>query len=907
MITKDNKTRLFGSEVYKKNVDDIIEELDSSIEKGLPKFEVDQRQKTYGFNRIETEKPPSLAYFFLDHTLEFVSIILIGMSLIAFLNYIFFTPVVERFAEGIIIAVIVLINAISGAYQDYKSEKTAHKLKKIVTMIKATVIRDGRYKEIDSEELVPGDIVLLETGDRVPSDIRLIETEDLEILESNLTGESKPSLKNSNTINKDLSIAQRENMAYMNTYVTRGHGKGIVTSIGINTEIGLITKVSRAQIRHRSPFLDEVQKSARQISYIAIVLVFISTIVSLFYGKSNYQVFMLSAALIIGAVPAALPITVTYSLAHSMKVLANKNVLVRNLPFLESVGGVDVICTAKTGTITQNRMVVKKIFLPSENEPISPKDFDEKNNTELVRCALLANEAEFDSENKKYLGDPKDIGLLEFLKRKKINIEVRKKEYYILGFLPFLSKKNISQTLVKIGNKKVRYKKGEVNSILKSCNRILINGKTRALTKEHKEKINSVARNFSKNSLNNIALSYKYVSKEGLGEDSKEDIFLGIIGMIDPIREGVNEAITAFYDAGIEIKMITGDDLDIALSVAKDCGFKNIKAVTWNEIKDISDKKLEKIVEQSNVFADMDPVFKIKIVDILHKLGKKVAITGDGVNDTPAMYAAEVGIAMGSGSDIAKDAADIILVDDSFASIKEAIKYGRTSLSNIKKVANYLMTVNFFEVFLLFLASLAGFTPLRAIQILWVNFATDIFPAVGFSTDPPHPDIMKKKPTGKDEKILTKRIWYLLLGIGMKKIVIVFLIFFIVLYLSPGDTNILGIQGDLVFAQGAVFAWMGLFHIDRIIAIRWDEGWRGKNIFINKTVNYSFLWPILAKIIILYLPLGGFALSHFFYSKPLPLWIWGILLITLLFSIITALIIVKIITKILGKYGETEY
>ncbi|UCD03969.1 MAG: cation-transporting P-type ATPase [Candidatus Woesearchaeota archaeon] len=904
----EGKIKLFGSEDYKKSVEEIIKQLDSSVTKGLPKFEVDEKRKRYGFNRVEAEKPPSFTYFFLDHALEFVSILLISISIVSFSTYVLFTPTIERLAEGFIVTTIVLISIFSGAYQDHKSEKTAHKLKKMVMMSKVTVLRNGSYKEVDSEELVPGDIVLLKTGDKVPADIRLIKADDLEIQESNLTGEGRPSIKHSRIITEDKPISGRENMAYMNTYVTRGNGKGVVVAIGTKTEFGLISEQSKEVPKHRAPFLDEIQSAARKISYFALVLVFLSSITFHFYGRTNYQVFMLAAALVIGAIPAALPITVTYSLTHSMKMLARKNVLVKNLPFLTSVGSVDVICTAKTGTLTESKMSVQKIFLPGHKETLNPKSFDKDESYELIRCALLTNEAEFNCERKEYIGDPKDIGLLEFLKSKGVNVDDILKEYYVKGFLPFSSDKMITQALVKLDKDVIRYSKGRPKTIVSRCSKILVNGEIKDFTDGWKNKVKKVVSEFSKYSLNNLAFSCKYVKKEGLGEHTKGDVFIGVVGVRDSVRHGVRDAIETCYGAGIEIKMITGDDKKTAISVAKECGFRNIRAINWNEIKNASEEELKEIVSNNNVFAEMDPMFKIEVVKTLHKIGKKVAITGDGINDTPAMHAAEVGIAMGKhGSDIVKDAADIILLDDSFPSIKEAIKYGRTSLSNVKKLTNYLLTANFFEVIVLFLASLAGFTPLRAIQILWVNFATDVFPAVGLSTDPPHPDIMKKKPVGKREKILTKRVRYMLVGMGIKKVAIVFLVFFIILFLSNGETTIFGIRGDLVLAQASVFAWLGVFHIDRIIAIRWDEGWKWKDVFINKTVNYALLWPILTKFIILYTPLCGFALSGFFHAKPLPIWVWAIISILLLLSVVLAVILVKIITKQLGKYSDIEY
>jgi len=365
----------------------------------------------------------------------------------------------------------------------------------------------------------------------------------------------------------------------------------------------------------------------------------------------------------------------------------------------------------------------------------------------------------------------------------------------------------------------------------------------------------------------------------------------------------VAEAIETMYGAGIEVKMITGDSRPTAVAIADECGFRDVRAVAWEDVKDASEGGLETLVEEHNVFARMDPDLKMAMVEALHRQGMRVAITGDGVNDTPPMEAAEVGIAMGErGSDITRDAADIILLDDAFPTIQSAIKYGRTVLSNVRKTVDYLLTANLFEVVVVFVSSLLGFTPFRALQLLWVNFATDIFPAMALGSDPPHPAIMTKKPTGAEETILTKRVWYLLVGIGLKKVVLVLATFFLVLYLSAGSTTIAGVTGNLALAQTSVFVWLGLSHVIRIVAIRWDEGWSGRDIFINRWVNYSLLWPLVAFLVILYTPLAGF-----FQAVPLPLWTWGVLAGSLALGILLAIVIVDVVDSLLGEYGETEY
>lgn len=860
-----------------------------------------ERREKYGPNKIEMREPPSWISLFLKHLKEFVSILLIIVGTIAFITFfIGHGQGLERLAEAFIIYAIVVINASIGAYQEHKSEKTAQKLREMMK-IKAIVLRDGSFDEVDSEELVPGDIVSIESGDKIPADIRLVEAENLEVQESVLTGESEAVSKKTEAIGREKPLAERNNMGYMNTHVIRGNGKGIVVATGADTESGSIAESTKEGEEKEIAFLKEVEDTGRTISKIALSLVAIASLVFLFYGKSYYQIFMLAAALIIGSIPAALPVTVTYSLTNAAKKMSEKNALIKNLPMIETLGGVDVICTDKTGTLTQNEMTVKKFFI-SEEEVDAEKN-DKEQYKELINCILKANEAETKEEGG-YIGAPEDVGLYEYLDSIDVNIKEAKQKYEDVDFLPFSSDRKIAQSLTKINGKRVRYTKGAPEVILDRCNKVWRNDEIKGLTEENKNKIKEALDDFSEEALRNLAFSYKQVDEnEKVGTDTGGDVFLGFVGMWDPPKEGVKEAVQTCYNAGIEVKMITGDSRKTAEAIAKVCGMRNIKTVTWDEIKDASDEEMEKIVEENNVFARIDPALKMKLVDALHRCNKQVAITGDGVNDTPPIEKAEVGVAMGKkGSDITRDAADIILLDDNFASIPEAIKYGRASLSNVRKVTNYLLTANLFEVVVLFISAFMGFAPFVALQLLWVNFATDIFPAIGLGADPPHPTIMNKKPTGKKEKILTKRVWYLLTGIGAKKVAMVFTSFFIILYISQGTTKIMGVNGHLALAQTGAFVWLGLSHIVRIVAIRYEEGWKGKDIFINHKVNLALLWPLISFIIILYTPL-----APFFKSEPLPLWTWLILTITVGISVILAMIIAKIVHKIVGEYGEREY
>ncbi|MFB6216266.1 MAG: cation-translocating P-type ATPase, partial [Candidatus Aenigmatarchaeota archaeon] len=708
--------------------------------------------------------------------------------------------------------------------------------------------------------------------------------------------------KKTERIGEDRPLAERNNMGYMNTHVTRGDGKGVVVATGTDTEAGAIAEASKEE-EQENPFVQEVSDTGKAISKLALGLIAVASLVFMLYGKSLYQIFMLAAALIIGSIPAALPVTVTYSLTNAAKKMASHNALIKNLPMIETLGGVDAICTDKTGTLTKNEMAVKKFHIAGEST-LEAEDIDRERHEEIIRCALTANEAQEAKGEEGYIGSPEDVGLLEFLESNGYNASKMREKHKEVDFLPFSSERKMAQSLVEFDERKVRYTKGAPEVIIDRCDRIWVDGEIEEFTEDRKEEVKSAVEQFSEEALRNLAFSYKDVKEEGVGTDTAGDVFLGVVGMWDPPKEGVKEAIHTCYDAGIEVKMITGDSRKTAEAIAEECGMEDISTVTWEEVKDASDEEMEEIVQENNVFARMDPELKMDMVDALHRLDKQVAITGDGVNDTPPMEAAEVGVAMGDrGSDITRDTSDIILLDDNFASIEEAVRYGRTALSNVRKVTNYLLTANLFEVVVITISSFLGFTPFLALQLLWVNFATDIFPAIGLGGDPPHPDIMEKLPTGKKEKILTKRVWYMLAGIGLKKVAIMFGAFFAVLWFSSGSFTALGITGNLAMAQTSCFVWLGLAHIDRIAAIRWDEGWKGKDIFINDMVNYSLLWPIASFLIILYTPL-----AEFFQAVPLPLWTWALLAGPFLaLGIGTAILVSKGVNKILGGYGKREY
>ncbi len=837
---------------------------------GLVSHEIEIRQKQFGKNTISVGHNVSFFQLLLYQFKNYLVWLLIFIAGFAFFAGFYFNRQ-EQVIDGIIISLIIIINVFVRAYQDYKSEKTAQLLKSMLKN-EAIVLRNGGKQKINAENLVPGDIILLEGGDKVPADCRIIESKEFRADESMLTGESKPVLKNSTVISKTVPLAERKNLVFMNSYITNGTATCIVTRTGKETEIGKITQ--SLDMKQSSPFVEEVDLASKKITYVALTLIIV--VLAIFFVKDHHwiSVFMIGSALVIGSIPEGLPAIVTFSLAIGSLKLAKNNVLIKKKSLLETLGSVDVICVDKTGTLTENRMTVKKLFFDMKVAE-SVKHISKKTLFHFSNCALLVNEAK--DTDKGFQGGSEDISLIDFFNNIGVDILKLRQNYPVQEFEPFSSEKKYASSTNQISNGTIQYVKGAPEVILNKCKYLLSNNVIRKLSEHDKIQILKTLKDFSDESLRNIAFSYRMIKSKN---SKNENVFIGFVGIYDSLKKDVKKTIKTFYQAGIEIKMITGDNVHTATAIAKECGFKRINAITWDELKDLSTDELKEKVEECNIFARMSPEYKLKIVSALQENGKRVAITGDGVNDVPALKKAEVGIAMGDkGTDIAKEAADLILLDDNLSSIVVGIKEGRTIFSNIRKVINYLLTSNLAEVFVVFLGSMFGVIPFLAIQLLWVNFVTDIAPAMALGSDPPHKDIMSKKPTGKNEKLINKKITLLTVFIGLKKVVIMFLMFYITYKIT----------GNLALAQTMSFTWLVMSHFVRIAAIRFDEG---VSIFSNKYVNWAIAIPVLFQLIIIYTPL-----SNFFHVVPLTLFEW--LIITI--SFIVAIALAKVITYVIDK------
>jgi len=831
---------------------------------GLNPRQVGKRQQEYGKNIITVRKSASFIVLFARQFKSYLVWLLITVAMIAFVTGVYLQKD-EQVIDAIIISLIVLVNANVGAYQDYKSEKSAQLLKSMMKN-EAIVIR-GQKAKIDAAELVPGDIVLLEEGNKVPADCRILECNEFSVDESTLTGESAQVRKNTKVL-KDVPLAERTNMVYMNTFVARGTATCVVVETGKTTEVGKIAE--SLETEQESLFLDEVDQASKKITYVAMALIVLALSIYYIYDHNWVSIIMLGSALIIGSIPEGLPAIVTFTLAMASSKLAKENVLVKRKTLLETLGSVDVICTDKTGTLTENKMTVVEVFADGTNI----KNLSKKALETFRNCALLSNEAK-DTE-KGFMGSAEDIALVDFFNKLGTDIIKLREKYPVKSFEPFNSDRKYSRSVNKVDGKVVRYTKGAPGVILAQCRRMLYKGKIVKLTAARKKDIRQIAQQYSDTALRVIAFSYN-------------DVFIGITGIHDPPKNDIKNVIRTIYNANIDLKMITGDNVHTAKAIAAECGFRNIKAITWDELKDLSENELKEVARTCNIFARMSPAYKLRIVTVLQEMGCRVAITGDGVNDVPALKKANVGVAMGKrGSDIAKEAADLIILDDDLSSIVVGIKEGRTIFSNTRKVINYLLTANLAEVLLVFVTSIMGLVPFLAIQLLWVNFVTDIAPAMALGIDPPHHDIMKKKPTGREEKLINKRIIWLTIWISVKKVIIMLALFISVYIYS----------GSLILAQSMTFTWLVISHFVRVAAIRMDEK---VNIFINKYLNWSILIPIAIQAMILYTPA-----SKFFHTVALTLNEW----LLIIGSIVLALVLAKVITYLIDKnlpLSERDY
>lgn len=748
---------------YSETIESNLEHLKTSAQ-GLSQAEAKARLEKNGKNVLAEKKKKSGFVKFLGQFKDVLIVVLIVSCIISVVMGAIENSV-DEFIDAGIIFVVVLVNAVIGFYQERKSEKAMEALKNM-TKPYCKVLRNKKSIKIKTEELVVGDIVILEAGDIVPADLRLIEASSLKIEESALTGESLPVEKDAEAfLDENVVLGDRVNMAFMGSVVTYGRGVGVVVATGMQTEMGKIASALSEIKQEETPLTKRIKSTSFLITAIVLVVCLVVFVVEVATGGSVMTSFSMAIAIAICAIPEGLPACNTVTMSMGVKRMSEERAIVKTLPAVETLGSTEVICSDKTGTLTLNKMTVQKLYFMGENcEAVNaikkPEDAEpfakDKNFVELLRCMVLCNDAKirFEEDRLETIGDPTEIALVHYGFKLGLHKDNLEGKYERVNEIPFDSDRKMMSTFNSVGGKIYVYTKGAIDSVLARCNRVMENGKIRRLTTKDRENILNANAGFASHALRNLAFAFKTVEKVGkpTSENTENDLcFLGLVGMIDPPREEVKEAIKTCKQAGIATVMITGDHKDTAFAIAKELGICTSvnRVITGAELDEISDEDFAKVVGNFQVYARVSPEHKVKIVKALKANDKVVAMTGDGVNDAPSIKSADIGVGMGiTGTDVTKEAADMILTDDNFATIVGAVKEGRRIYNTILKILTFLLGTSIAELFLLTVILLVFrdqnfFTPAL---ILWINFVSDTFVGLALGFEKAERDIMKRKP-----------------------------------------------------------------------------------------------------------------------------------------------------------------
>lgn len=878
------------SDYYAKAIPDVLKLLGTGKE-GLTQIEVEKRISKYGYNDLKETAKISPIKIFLSQFTDFLIIILFAAMVVSYLAG-------EKLDAGVIGAILI-VNGVLGFVQEYRAEKAIQALKKLASL-QAVVLRDGKEVKIDAKNLVPGDIILLETGEKIPADSRVIESINLQAQEASLTGESLPIKKGVFIEKEGTSVADRRNMVFAGTIITAGRGKAVVTETGMKTEIGKIAEMIQEEGIKFTPLQTKLEHLSKFLGILTIIVCTIVFFAGILIGIDKIQMFMIAVSLAVAAIPEGLPAIVTISLAIGIQRMVKRNALIRRLPSVETLGSTTVICTDKTGTLTLNQMTVKKIFSNDkiitvsgsgykpegdffyEGKYIHPKEIEL-----LLRIGALCNNSRID--NNEVIGDPTEGCLIISAEKSGLKKEELDLKYPRIGELEFTSERKRMSTLNKVGGKNFVYCKGAPDIILDYCDRIYKNGKIERLSSLEKKNILKVNEAFARQALRVLGFAYK----ESGHLEENDLIFVGLQGMIDPPRDGVRDAIEKCRRAGIKVVMITGDFKMTAEAVAHDIGLHG-KALDGKEIDKIKD--LSEVVEDISIYARVDPMHKVKILEALKKKGHVVAMTGDGVNDAPAIKKADIGIAMGiTGTDVAKEASDMILTDDNFVSIVNAIEEGRTIADNIKTFLVYLISGNYGELLCILTAILAGLPlPLLALQILWINILTETIPATSLVKEPPEPDIMTRSPR-KNEKYILNLGDFLKMSLTTLLIALGTLFVFVYSLINSGWSY--GVKIDLSnpaysYALTMAFSTFVLFQIFNIFNCKTPRSVFFEELVNNKWLLFAVFITLGLQMAVIYTPV----LNTIFSTVPLSVKDW-ILIIVVASSVLILGEIMKVFKK----------
>ncbi|EEL52271.1 cation-translocating P-type ATPase [Bacillus cereus] len=866
---------------YSKTKEETILSLETNEQHGLTNEIVQSRLKKYGRNELITKQKRTL----WQRIFSQINDVLVYVLLIAALISAF----VGEWADASIIFLVVLLNAAIGVIQESKAEQALEALKKMATP-KAIVKRDGELKEIPSEQVVPGDIIMLDAGRYIPCDLRLIETANLKIEESALTGESVPVDKDSTyhpslQNEEQVPLGDQKNMAFMSTLVTYGRGVGVAVETGMKSQIGKIATMLHEADDDTTPLQKSLAQVGKYLGFVAVAICIIMFLIGYFQGRDTLEMFMTAISLAVAAIPEGLPAIVSIVLAIGVQRMIKQNVIIRKLPAVEALGSVTIICSDKTGTLTQNKMTVTHFYSDHTYDKLENVNVNNDAQRLLLENMILCNDASYTAESQ--TGDPTEIALLVAGSTFDFQKETLEVQHRRVNELPFDSERKMMSTVHEYDKHYYSMTKGAIDKLLPRCTHIFTNGETRILTDADKEQIVEAAQMMSQKALRVLSFAFKQYDTQNIAKDHIEEnlIFIGIVGMIDPPRTEVKASIAACKRAGIRTVMITGDHKDTAFAIAKELGIaeKETEVMIGTELDRISDEKLADEINHLNVFARVSPEHKVKIVGALRAKGNIVSMTGDGVNDAPSLKQADIGVAMGiTGTDVAKGAADMVLTDDNFSSIVKAVEEGRNIYRNIKKSILFLLSCNFGEIIALFLAILLGWaTPLRPIHILWVNLITDTLPALSLGVDPEDPDVMKDKPRGEKESLFKGSVPFLILN-GAVIGLLTLIAFIVGAKLYTGDTNIFPLfpsqidDDALLHAQTMAFVVLSFSQLVHSFNLRSrTKSIFSIGIFTNKYLVFSLLIGILMQICIISIP----PIANIFGVHALTLQDWGFVIV----------------------------
>ncbi|OTN77644.1 potassium/sodium efflux P-type ATPase, fungal-type [Enterococcus sp. 8G7_MSG3316] len=891
-MSEENKKAQLSQAFYAQETTSVLQELQADAN-GLTNDEAKKRLSEYGPNELEEGKKKSLVQKFFEQFKDLMIIVLLAAAIIS-------AAVSHEFVDSIIILAVVIINAIMGVVQEAKAEQAIEALREMSTP-NANILRNGHTVTVKSDELVPGDIVLLEAGDVVPADLRLLEASSLKIEEAALTGESVPVEKELTVIEgSDVGIGDRVNMAYSNSNVTYGRGKGVVVNTGMGTEVGKIAGMLASAQETETPLkrnLNELGKFLTiAIIVIAVIMFFVGTI---FNNTSWVDMLLTSISLAVAAIPEGLPAIVTIILALGTQVMAKRNAVIRKLPAVETLGATDIIASDKTGTLTLNQMTVEKLYVNNHQHAASE---DIPLDNMALKVMNFANDTKFGEEGN-LIGDPTETALVQFGMDQGFHVRDLVGQEPRVADLPFDSDRKLMSTIHQ--QEDGRYLvavKGAPDVLLGRTATVLLDGQEVPMDDKQKQAILTNNTDMAKQALRVLGMAYKYVDAvpENLESEIVENdlVFAGLVGMIDPERAEAADAVKVAKEAGIRPIMITGDHRDTAEAIAGRLGIitpgDDDAVLTGAELNKMSEAEFAQKVTQYSVYARVSPEHKVRIVKAWQQEGKVVAMTGDGVNDAPALKQADIGVGMGiTGTEVSKGASDMVLADDNFATIVVAVEEGRKVFSNIQKSIQYLLAANLGEVLTLFLATLWGWDTLLPIHLLWINLVTDTFPAIALGMEPAEKDLMKHAPRGRSSNFFSGGVMSSIIYQGILEAATVLFVYWSAIQ-WPVHTSYNEIHADALTMAFATLGLMQLFHAFNVKSVHQSLFTVGP--FKNKAFNWAILLSFALMMVIIVVP----GLNDIFRVAHLDLYQWGIVLGSS-FAIIPIVEIVKAVQRAMGR------